>query len=157
MAADLPPVGTATTVWLTEMGLDLTLMEFQAYRTDGEVLASVSQLYPVPDVEDFTVTPRQAEVRAAQDTRKRVQDVSAVKRLVEAKAIDDGAEFTLRIRAEVNSDMRSAIEEWTEEDATRTRAKWQNKAIAPLVWEADGQEYSPSGLTKFIIATASGI
>jgi hypothetical protein len=48
VAADFPPVVTATTVWLTEMGLDVTLVQFQAYRTQREVLLTVSQLYPFP-------------------------------------------------------------------------------------------------------------
>jgi hypothetical protein len=58
LAASFPPVVTATAVWLREMGLDITLMRFQAYRTDTETLVTVSQLLPVPTVEEFTVVPR---------------------------------------------------------------------------------------------------
>jgi hypothetical protein len=64
LAASFPPVVTATAVWLREMGLDITLMRFQAYRTDTETLVTVSQLLPVPTVEQFTVVPR-GNVRAA--------------------------------------------------------------------------------------------
>jgi hypothetical protein len=60
LASSFPPVVTATTVWLTEMSLDITLMRFQAYRAEGQVLVTASQLYPVPDVEDFTVAPARA-------------------------------------------------------------------------------------------------
>src|SRR4051794_6165230 len=38
LASAFPPVVTATAVWLTEMGLDITLMRFQAYRAEGQVL-----------------------------------------------------------------------------------------------------------------------
>jgi hypothetical protein len=57
LASSFPPVVTATAVWLTEMSLDITLMRFQAYRAEGQVLVTVSQLYPVRDVEEFTVAP----------------------------------------------------------------------------------------------------
>jgi hypothetical protein len=58
LAASFPPVVTATAVWLREMGLDISLVRFQAYRTDYETLVTVSQLLPVPTVEEFTVVPR---------------------------------------------------------------------------------------------------
>jgi hypothetical protein len=60
LASSFPPVVTATAVWLTEMSLDITLMRFQAYRAEGQIVVTVSQLYPVPDVEDFTVAPARA-------------------------------------------------------------------------------------------------
>lgn len=157
LASDFPPVVTATVVWLNEMGVDVALMKYQAYRTERETLLSVSQLYPVPDVEEFTVTPRQAEVRAAVESKKRSQDTSAVRRLVEAGAIEDGAVFRLRTRTEVNAEVRGAIETWIAEDPDRGRAIWQNKMTAPLIWRVDGAEYSPSGLVRRIIAQTSGI
>lgn len=64
LAASFLPVVTATAVWLREMGLDITLMRFQAYRTDTETLVTVSQLLPVATVEEFTVVPR-GNVQAA--------------------------------------------------------------------------------------------
>jgi hypothetical protein len=57
LASSFPPVVTATTVWLTEMSLDITLMQLQAYRADEKIVVTVSQLYPVRDVEEFTVAP----------------------------------------------------------------------------------------------------
>lgn len=58
LAASFPSVVTATAVWLREMGLDISLVQFQAYRTDNETLVTVSQLFPVPTVEEFMVVPR---------------------------------------------------------------------------------------------------
>ena len=66
LAASFSPVVTATAVWLREMGLDITLMRFQAYRTDTETFVTVSQLLPVPTVEEFTVVPRGNVQAAAQ-------------------------------------------------------------------------------------------
>lgn len=42
------------------MGLDITLVRVQAYRTEGGVIVTVSQHYPPPDVEEFTVAPTRA-------------------------------------------------------------------------------------------------
>ena len=66
LASAFPPVVTATTVWLTEMGLDITLMEFQAYRAEDQIIVTVSQRYPVPDVEEFTVAPARSARSAAE-------------------------------------------------------------------------------------------
>lgn len=58
LAAAFPPVVTASAVWLREMGLDISLIRFQAYRTSRETLITVSRLFPVPTAEEFTVVPR---------------------------------------------------------------------------------------------------
>ncbi len=66
LASSFPPVVTATAVWLSEMSLDISLVRFQAYRAGDQVLVTASQLYPVPDVEEFTVAPaRQTRVTSA--------------------------------------------------------------------------------------------
>jgi hypothetical protein len=58
LAASFPAVVTATAVWLREVGVDITLMRFQAYRTQLQTLVTVSQLLPLRDLEEFTVIPR---------------------------------------------------------------------------------------------------
>lgn len=66
VASAFPPAVTASVVWLSEMGLNVTLVRIQAYRGQGDhVIVSVSQLYPVPDVEEFTVAPVRASARRA--------------------------------------------------------------------------------------------
>lgn len=65
VAGSFPANVTATTVWLTEMGLDITLTRVQAYQTGSGVVVTVSQHYPPPDVEEFTVAP----TRAARKTK----------------------------------------------------------------------------------------
>jgi hypothetical protein len=157
LARSFPPQVTATAVWLNEMGISVTLMRFQAYRADTEIVVSVSQLYPVAEVAEFTVTPGQAQVIAAEESTKRRQDVSAVRRLIDAEMIADGTVFTFQSRTEINSEMRTALDQWVAERLERGRARWQNKASAPLIWEADRQEYTPSGLVRSMILAATGI
>ena len=64
LAEEFPWSVTSTVVWLNEMGLDLTLMRYQAYRTGaGEIVLTVSQLYPVREVADFEVAPHKRSTR----------------------------------------------------------------------------------------------
>lgn len=65
LASSFPHTVTSTVVWLSEMGVDISLVQFQAYRLGDRVLLSVSTLYPVPDVEEFTVAPTRSKRRAS--------------------------------------------------------------------------------------------
>lgn len=157
LAKTFPPQITATAVWLNEMGISLTLIRFQAYQAGSEVVLSVSQFYPVAEVAEFTVTPQQAQVMAAEESTKRRQDVSAVRRLIDAKMIEDGTVFTFQSRTEINLEMRTTLDGWVAASPERTTARWQNKASAPLIWDGDSQEYTPSGLVRSMILAATGI
>jgi hypothetical protein len=64
IAGKFPTNVTTTAVWLSEMGLDMKLIRVQAYRTASDVVITVSQQYPTPDVEDFLVAPTRAARRA---------------------------------------------------------------------------------------------
>lgn len=65
LASSFPHTVTSTVVWLSEMGVDISLVQFQAYRVENRILLSVSTLYPIPDVEEFTVAPTRTTRRAA--------------------------------------------------------------------------------------------
>jgi Domain of unknown function (DUF4268) len=156
VAGEFPPVVTATTVWLTEMGLDITLVQVKAYRTAHETLIHVSQLFPVPDVEEFTVSPRQAEVKAVEERRRRQRDVGTTERLVAAQVLTDGTLLSLRPEG-INSDVRASLDAWLEKDRRRAQARWFNTKGTPLTWEADGKRYSPSGLAVSILREAAGV
>jgi hypothetical protein len=57
VATEFPTSVTSTAVWLSEMGLDITLTRIQAYRAGQEIVVTVSQHYPPPDAEEFLVAP----------------------------------------------------------------------------------------------------
>lgn len=164
LAREFPSVVTATTVWLTEMGLDITLLKFQAYRSTAaspagreqhtQVLLSVTRIYPVRDVEEFTVSPAQAQIRAAAETTRRTRDVSTVRRLIESGTISDGTVLTVNPR-DINTEAREKVEAWLGEKPKRSQAVWQNKTNAPLRWHADDEEYTPSGLARMIVREAA--
>jgi hypothetical protein len=65
IASGFPATVTATVVWLSEMGLDISLVRVQAYHAQTDVIVTASQIFPIPDVEEFTVAPIRASGRRA--------------------------------------------------------------------------------------------
>lgn len=49
------------------MGVDIDLIRLQAYRTNHDVVVTVSRIYPIADVEEFTVAPVRANARRARE------------------------------------------------------------------------------------------
>ncbi len=156
LASAYPPTTAATAVWLREMGIDITLMQYRAYRTGQEIAISVSQLYPVPSVEDFTISPRQAEVKAVEDKVRRRQDVSTVSKIIAAKLLTAGTQLTLRLYG-VNAELRDQLEAWLSLDPKRRHALWTNHDATPLRWAADGGDYSPTALARLVLREATGV
>jgi hypothetical protein len=98
LAADFPATVTATVVFLhQQLGLEVQLRKFQAYRTAQETLVTVSQLYPPPDVEEFVLSPEVSEQRLERTERQRRQrEATTVSRLVEAGALEPGDRLQFR-------------------------------------------------------------
>lgn len=55
---------TASAVWLSEMGLTITLTRVQAYSTPAGTGVTVSQMWPLPQVEDIVIAPTRAARQA---------------------------------------------------------------------------------------------
>lgn len=158
VARSFSPVVTSTVVWLTEMGLDVTLQRIQAYRVfDDQTIVTVSQIFPVADVEDFTVSPERAQLRAVQERKTRTREKSTVVRLVTAQTIPEGTELLIRPTTEVSPDVRSAVQEWVSVDEIRGRAIWHNDRRRPLEWLYDGERYRPTEIVRRILAEAAGV
>jgi predicted transport protein len=150
LAADFPATVTATVVFLHQQcGLDVQLRKFQAYRTSQETLVTVSQLYPPPDVEDFVLSPEVSEQRLERTERQRRQrEATTVSRLVEAGALEPGDRLEFRAP---NAELQAQLEPWLADIPERRWATWQDDTGQPLVWKADEQAYSPTGLAKHIL------
>jgi uncharacterized protein DUF5655 len=151
MARDFPATVTATVVYLhQQLGLDIRLIAFQAYRTAaGETLVTVSQHYPPPEIEDFVLSP---EASAAKQTRIERQgarrDANTVARLLAADAIPAGERLEFRAPS---SALQDEVKQWLDAEPGRSTATWTAEAGAPLQWDADGKSYSPTGLTRLIL------
>ncbi len=158
VAGAYTPATTATVVWLTEMGLDITLQQAQAYRIANEqLILTVSQVFPLTDVEDFTVSPLRAEVRAAKERERGVREKSTVARLIAAGTLEDGTELTLRPTNEITPDARDLVTEWVAEDESRGTATWSNDPTQPLTWAHDGGKYRPTSIVSKVLREAAGI
>jgi hypothetical protein len=157
LAADFSKVVTSTVVFLREIGLDMRLVRFQAYRTEAGLIITVSRHYPVPEVEEFTLMPELVEQREERaDRQRRQRETSAVRRLIAASAVLPGTRFRLRPGWGPGEEARAAVEQWAASDPRRAQVTWQESMTAPLVWDYDGASYSPTGLAHHILREATG-
>lgn len=155
VASAFPKTVTATVVFLhQQLGLDVQLLAFQAYQTAAEVLVTVSQHYPPPEIEEFVLSPEVNEARQHRSERRtRQREASTVSRLLGAELLLPGDQLVFRAPSE---DLQAELDEWLDADPRRRRASWQEDPREPLVWEADGESYSPTGLTRKILEAAVG-
>lgn len=61
IAGSFPPTLMSSIVWLSEQGLDFTLVQVRAYLLAEQHLVTVSQMWPVPDAEEFVVAPLRSD------------------------------------------------------------------------------------------------
>src|SRR5580692_11682472 len=98
LARDFSAVVSASVVWLSEMGLDIQLIQVSAFRSyvygqsgsSNVPMISVSQLYPVREVEDFTISPERQLAKETAEAKRRVQDAALVRRLISTESVADG-------------------------------------------------------------------
>ena len=65
VAASFPRIVTHTAVWLSEMGLDVSLVQVGAWQAGEQLIGIFERLHPVPAVEEFTLAPARQEAAAA--------------------------------------------------------------------------------------------
>ena len=65
VAGEFPPRVTSSVVWLSERGVDISLVRVQAYEWGDSHAITVSRIWPVPNLEEFVVAPTRVE-RATQ-------------------------------------------------------------------------------------------
>jgi len=154
MATDFPQTVTATVVFLhQQLGLDIKLLVFQAYQTANDVLVTVSQHYPPPGIEEFVLSPEVSEAQKVKTGKQNKQrEANAVARLINAEVLEQGERFQFRAAP----DLAEALEVWFAEDPSRRYATWQDDPTFPLVWQADDQPYSTTGLARLILERGAG-
>lgn len=158
VAGDFSQVTMAAVVWLVEQGLDITLQRAQAYQiATGEIVLTVSQVYPLQAVDDFRISPQRAAAKREQEQRRTRREGSTVVRLVRAKEIEDGTPLTLEPTNELLPEMRDQIRAWIAEKPSRGRAVWRNNAATPLTWEEDGRDYRPTTIVRQVVEQATAL
>ncbi|MFE6385950.1 AIPR family protein [Nocardiopsis dassonvillei] len=131
------------------------------YSPTSQVIAAVRNTERIRRVARYAVsgmaggkdTPALGPEYQVLDAEQRGRQVDAVRTLVNAKRVPDGAvlEFRPYSRPE-----RQEMTEWLIEDPTRGLAVWRNAKSKQLRWQADGEWYSPSGLVRKMRRDASG-
>ncbi len=165
LAHEFSPLVMASVVWLSEMGLDLTLMQVSAFRSyvynhvgsSNVPMISVRQLYPLREVEDFTISPQRQLAKEMAEAKRRVQDASTVRRLVATESVADGTVLTLSPPSDLGAEARNQLEQWLHDDPARRTAYWQNNMAAPVVWDVDKAAYTPAALVRRVMEQATGV
>lgn len=80
-------------------------------------------------------------------TKRKPRRPNAVSVLVDKAALPEGTALTLTTAYPSEA---AALRTWLAEDKKRARATWVAHRTKPLVWAADGQQYSPSGLISYM-------
>lgn len=107
----------------------------------GRLADTVSDVQEKGGDQTAEVSPRYIR-RVQQAKRKRP---NAVATIIDRGAIKESA--PLRFFTSNGREQR-ALADWLKQDPSRGRATWTSHRTKPLVWEADGRRYSPTGLVK---------
>lgn len=153
VAGAFPESVTAAVVWLCEQGLDIALVQLGAYQCEHDLVITVDQVWPLPQVEDFTVSPVAPTAKAAAASIRKRSGVTAVATLADGGVLDDGTELHIVLAGSHGP----GVTAWVAEQPDRGHAVWRTgEKVRALEWPIDGQRYSASGLAEHIIRTATG-
>ena len=157
IAASFPRIVSHTAVWLSEMGLDVSLVQVGAWQAGPQVIISFERLYPVPALEEFTLAPARQEAAAAKArAEERTRRGRSLDRLVAGGSLPVGTKLDIVPNTRVTPEERQTILTWVDDQPSRGVASYNGDPTAPLTWEADGTTWSPTGLAKHIVEQATG-
>lgn len=148
MAEGFGRVLLGTALYLMEQGIPLRLLRVTAWRHNEQVLVTVSQELPLPDAEDFLLTPESAVKRHGERVESETrQERSLVDRLV--------ASETLPVGTVLHFDPTGleipALEQALADNPALGTAHWTGNPVSPLRWDGDGQEWPIADLTSAIV------
>jgi alkylated DNA nucleotide flippase Atl1 len=153
VAGSFPEPVTSSVVWLCTQGqLDMTLIEVGAYQCANDIVISVSQLWPLPEIDELTVSPAAPTTKAAVPSGRRRTTTNAVASLAASGAVADGTELHL-VPA---GGYAGQVAHWVAEQPERGRAIWRaGERVKALEWPVDSGRYSASGLAEHIVKLAA--
>jgi hypothetical protein len=156
-AEDYGRVLTSTVLYLIEQGIALRLLRIRPWSLEGKLVVTVSQELPLPDAEDYLLTPDGAERRDRRQLREEHRrERNSILRILDADLIEPAAVLTFRVIDDHPPTIQAAIRKWIHLDPKRERATWNPELNTPLRWAADGKVYSASDLTRHICHEATG-
>lgn len=154
VAGSFPEPVTASVVWMCSQGLDITLIEIGAYQCANDLVITVSQTWPLREVDELTISPVMPSQATPSTRRRRRVNASAVSTLAEAGTIVDGTELVL-VPAGSHAD---TVRDWVAAQPERGKAIWRaGEKVRALEWPVDSGRYSASGLAEKIVRDAAGV
>ncbi|MEU6190279.1 AIPR family protein [Nocardia sp. NPDC047038] len=126
----------------------------ELYGDRSQVRAVCSDVLRCKEVAEYVLGDGSARNKAASAdryrripaTRKRRRP-SAVSVLIDKNVLAEGDPLTLSTAYSVEAE---AMQDWLAADPQRARATWVPHRLKPLLWAADGKQYSPSGLVSYM-------
>lgn len=157
IAGAFPKQVTHSVVWLAEMNLEIDLVEVSVWQVGEQLVAGFSRIYPIPEVDAFTLAPARAETTTVEArVQQRTRSRNAVHLLVEAGLLPDGTRLRMVPGHGTTAGIRDAIASWVEADDRRQWARWQNARTKPLRWDVDDELDSATGLAERIFTAVTG-
>lgn len=157
VASSFPVQVTNTVVWLSEQGLDITLLQFSLWRVADRLVAEFSTLYPTPVEAEFTLKPRRREADVLEERiEQRTRSKNAAHLLLEAGLPPAGTRFRVVPAHGTTAEIRDEIATWMAEKDDRRWATWRNDRSKPVCWQEDGAGYSATGLAELIFNSVKG-
>ncbi|ALE78005.1 DNA-binding protein [Pseudonocardia sp. AL041005-10] len=157
IATGFPKQVTHTVVWLSEMNVDIDLVEVSVWQVEGQLVAGFSRIYPIPEVDAFTLAPAREETTTVQArVERRTRSRNAVHLLVEAGLLPDGTRMRMVPGHGTTAGIRDDIAAWVAVDDRRQWARWHNARTKPLRWDVDGELDSATGLAERVFTAVTG-
>jgi hypothetical protein len=158
VAESFGAVLTTTILYLLRQGLPITLLRVRPWRLADRLVVSVSQELPLPDAEDYLLTPevrrQKRRTRQAEDRRREQMALSEIQ---DADLLEPGTTLTFNVPDSLPADRRQILVRWLDENPRRRVAEWTGEpGERAVTWLVDGQAYSPSALAAVIIQGALG-
>jgi len=123
VAREFPKQVTHTSVWLSEMGLDVDLVQVSVWRVNEQLVAGFTKVYPTPQAEEFTLAPAREETNAvAKRVQERTRAQNNVSRIVEEGILPAGIRLKMEPSHGTTPPIRETIAVWVDEDASRGMA-----------------------------------
>jgi hypothetical protein len=85
----------------------------------------------------------------APDPSAKYRRPNAIDRIIDERLLPDGTSLEFRPGS---GTQRRLLGQWLSADERRGQATWVNVRTKPLIWAADGKQYSPSGLLKHMMS-----
>lgn len=155
IASSFPKQVTSSVVWLSEMGLDISLVQVSLWRVGEELVADFSTVYPTQEVEEFTLAPKRGEAgEVSKRIEQRTRSKNVVQFLVELGLLPAGTELRVVPTHGIAAETREEVGAWLDQDSTRRVAVWTGEAPKAICWQ--GEHYTPTGLANVALEKATG-